>query len=87
MADLTCRVLCQKSTGVLNIATGNVVPFYDIAEQIKQLSPNSLQIKGSMRSGPMPHNGYRPFDPTATHQAFTDFSYTSLEEGLRKVYG
>ena len=30
----------------------------------------------------MPHNGYRAFDPSATRQAFADFSYTPLEEGL-----
>ena len=87
VADLTCRVLVQQSTGILNISTGNVVSFREIADQVTQLIPNSSQIKGSPRTGPMPHNGYRPFDPTATHQAFKDFSYTSLTEGLRKVHG
>ena len=86
VADLTCRVLCQQSTGCLNIATGTVVSFSDIAKKVTQLIPNSSQIKGSVRSGPMPHNGYRAFDPSATNLAFPDFQYTSLEEGLRKVH-
>ncbi len=87
VSDLTCRVLGHQSTGVLNIATGKVTSFREIANQVTLIIPNSSEIKGSPRTGPMPHNGYRPFDPTATHQAFKDFSYTSLAEGLRKVHG
>jgi len=86
VAELTCRVLCHQSTGSLNIATGTVVSFHEIAEQIIQLAPNSSQIKGSVRSGPMPHNGFRPFDPTATKIAFPDFSYTQLSDGLVKLW-
>ena len=87
VSDLTCRVLSYQSTGVLNIATGAVVSFREIAGQVTQLIPSSSQINSSPRTGPMPHNGYRAFDPTATHQAFRDFTYTNLKEGLRKVYG
>ena len=83
VADLTCRVLGHQSAGSLNIATGSVVSFRDIAEKVIQLIPNSSQIKGSVRSGPMPHNGYRAFDPSATNLAFPDFRYISLQEGLR----
>ena len=85
VADLTCRVLCHQSTGTLNIATGTVVSFHEIAEQITQLAPNSSQIKGSVRSGPMPHNGYRPFEKSATALAFPDFDYTLLPEGLERL--
>ena len=31
VADLTCRVLCHQSVGVLNIATGSVVSFCESA--------------------------------------------------------
>jgi UDP-glucose 4-epimerase len=86
VADLTCRVLNHQSTGILNIATGTVVSFRDIAEQVQQITPNSLQIKSNPRSGPMPHNGYRAFDPALTQNAFSDFTYTNLKDGLRKVY-
>jgi len=87
VADLTYRVLVHQSTGIMNIATGTVVSFRGIAEQVTQLIPNSSQIKGSPRTGPMPHNGYRAFDPAATYQAFRDFTYTNLKDGLRKVHG
>ena len=85
VADLTCRVLCQQSIGSLNIATGSVVSFHEIAEQIIHMVPSSSQIKGSIRSGAMPHNGYRPFDKSATALAFPDFDYTLLPEGLKRL--
>ena len=85
VADLTCRVLGHRSTGILNIATGTVVSFYEIAKQITQFISNTSLTKGSVRNGPMPHNGYRPFDPAATKIAFPDFSYTLLSEGINKI--
>ncbi len=85
VANLTCRVLCHQSTGILNIATGTVVSFREIAEQVVQLIPNSSQIHDSVRSGAMPHNGYRAFDPNTTSLSFPDFNYTLLPDGLMKI--
>ena len=33
VADLVCRVLCHRSTGVLNITTGTVISFLEIAQK------------------------------------------------------
>jgi len=78
VAELTVRVLYRKSRGVLNVATGTVHSFREIAERF------SKNVKTTQRSGPMPHNGYRPFDPAGTKQAFPDFRYTPLDEGLKR---
>ena len=85
VAEIIKRVILSHSVGILNIATGEVVSFRDIAEQVVKLSSYKSQIKCNPRSGPMPHNGYRPFNVTATHKAFPDFYYTTLEEGLLKM--
>ena len=85
VAEIVSRVLFHRSTGILNIATGNVVPFREIAEQVVQMFSRPAQIKGSPRVGLMPHNGYRPFDVAATYEAFADFCYTALRDGLLKV--
>jgi nucleoside-diphosphate-sugar epimerase len=85
VAELTCRILCQQSIGVLNIATGTVVSFRDIAEQVARLDGSASKIIGSERSGPMPHNGYRAFDPSVSMHAFPDFSYMPLSEGINKI--
>ncbi len=81
VAEIVARVLYRRSSGVLNIATGEVHSFMDLA---KKISGGKSKIRTSPRSSPMPHNGYRPFDPATCRQAFPDFRFTSLEAGLRK---
>jgi nucleoside-diphosphate-sugar epimerase len=85
IAAVTRLVLDHRSHGILNIATGSVTSFRDIADQVVALAPNKVPIKGSPRVGPMPHNGYRPFDPAVTFAAFPGFRYTPLAEGLARA--
>jgi nucleoside-diphosphate-sugar epimerase len=85
IAAMTRLVLDHRSHGTLNIATGSVTSFRDVADLVVALSPNKVPIKGSPRVGPMPHNGYRPFDPAATFAAFPGFRYTPLAEGLARA--
>jgi nucleoside-diphosphate-sugar epimerase len=85
VADLVVRVLARRSRGILNIATGNVHSFRAIAEKATELATHKVSISGRPRQGPMPHNGYRPFDISAVRVAFPDFAYTSLFEGMAKV--
>jgi nucleoside-diphosphate-sugar epimerase len=87
VAEIVARALKHRSVGALNIATGEVHSFRDLAEQAVAISDKRSAIKGSPRSGPMPHNGYRPFDIAACRKAFPDFRYTPLREGLRKSAG
>jgi len=85
VAELITRVIERRSTGSLNIATGKVHSFREIAELVTASAPKKVPIKGSPRNGPMPHNGYRPFDNTATQAAFPDFSYTTVLAGIAKA--
>jgi UDP-glucose 4-epimerase len=85
VAELARLVLRHRSSGILNCATGSVASFRAIAETVVKLSGKSAPIVGSPRSGPMPHNGYRPFDPAATYAAFPGFRYTTLEDGLARA--
>jgi UDP-glucose 4-epimerase len=85
VAEIASRVLARRSQGTLNIATGVVTSFRAIAEQVVALSPRKVAISTSPRSGPMPHNGYRAFDPQNTLAAFPDFRYTTLSEGLERA--
>lgn len=86
VAELAARILMHGSAGSLNAATGKVWSFREIASMVADLCGGAVAIKGSPRQGPMPHNGYRPFDPAATFAAFPDFRYTPLPEGLAKVH-
>jgi len=85
IAEIALRVLQHRSAGVLNIATGTVASFRALAEQVISLAPKQVAIEATPRNGPMPHGGYRPFDPAATARAFPDFRYTLLADGLAKA--
>ena len=85
VADLAVRIILRRSVGILNIATGTVTSFRDIAEMINQQAKCPVPIISSPRSGPIPHDGYRPFDAAATYRAFPDFRYTPLGIGLGKI--
>jgi UDP-glucose 4-epimerase len=85
VAAIACRVLEHRSAGTLNVATGAVTSFRAIAEHVVALSPRKVPIKTSARSGPMPHAGYRAFDPENTLAAFPDFRYITLADGLGRA--
>ncbi len=83
VAQLVLRVLMRRSSGSLNVATGQVHSFRHIAEEIVRISGRSSQIQATARTGPMPHNGYRAFSVAACRSAFPDFCYTLLSDGLK----
>ena len=85
VATIACQVVARRSQGALNIATGVVTSFRAVAEHVVALSPREVPIRTSPRNGPMPHNGYRAFDPQDTLAAFPDFRYTPLAAGLRRA--
>jgi nucleoside-diphosphate-sugar epimerase len=85
VAEIIFRILQRRSKGVLNIATGQAHSFREVADLVVTGTGRNVAIKASPRSGPMPHNGYRPFDISECRAAFADFSYTPLAEGIAKA--
>jgi len=85
VAEIVLRTLKRRSVGRLNIATGEVRSFRDIAERVVAAAPGTVAIESSPRNGPMPHNGYRPFDIAAVRAAFPDFRFTPLIEGIARA--
>ena len=85
LSDLILRVLLRQSQGALNIATGSVHSFKQVAQQVVSVAGSESVIVDSPRSGPMPHNGYRAFDNRSTNEAFPDFRYTQLTSGLARA--
>ncbi|MBV8121665.1 MAG: NAD(P)-dependent oxidoreductase [Alphaproteobacteria bacterium] len=84
-AELAARVIYRRSTGALNVATGTVTSFRDVAEMVARYMGRSTAILETPRTQPMPHNGYRPFDIASCRAAFPDFVFTPLAEGLRRT--
>lgn len=85
VAELIWRVLAHRSRGTLNVATGEVMSFREIAERVAAMATAPVPVRSSVRSGPMPHDGFRPFNAAACRAAFPEFRYVGLTEGLKKV--
>ena len=85
IAELALRIALHRSTGVVNATSGETVSFRALAEFCAAQFPSPVAVKGSPRSGPMPHNGYRPFAPSAALAAFPDFRFTPWRDGLARA--
>ena len=86
VGEIVRSVLLRRSRGALNIATGEVASFLDVAEMVASHFEPPPRIGSRARSGPMPHNGYRPFDIAACRKAFPGFRYTPLADGVAKTH-
>ncbi len=82
VAKIVTRVLLFQSIGCLNIATGKVHSFREIAELVCQLFSDQVAVTVRARIGQMPHNGFRPFNTVATAITFTDFDFVTIDNGL-----
>lgn len=85
VAELVLRIAQHRSSGIANATSGEVASFRALAEFCAAQFPTRVAIKGSPRSGPMPHNGYRPFAPSAALAAFPGFKFTPWRDGLARV--
>jgi nucleoside-diphosphate-sugar epimerase len=85
VAEVGACTLFRRSGGVLNVATGEVVSFREIADQVAAMHTPATPVRTTTRLGPMPHNGYRAFDIVACGKAFPDLKMTRLSDGLRRL--
>lgn len=85
LAEILFRILTRRSIGVLNVATGEVHSFRALAEAVAGTSRRKVAVEETPRVGPMPHNGYRPFDIEATRAAFPDFAYAPTIATVAKL--
>lgn len=63
VAFIICSTIVKKITGPINLVTGKVISFFDIAKKVIKISNSKSKIVFLKRTQPMPHNGYRAFDP------------------------
>ena len=85
VAKIVTRVLLFQSIGCLNIATGKVHSFREIAELVCQLFSDQVAVTVRARIGQMPHNGFHPFNTVATANTFTDFDFVTIDNGLAAI--
>lgn len=85
IAELVSRIIFRKSAGVINAVSGDVVSFRELADFIVSDLNSVTSVKGSARSGLMPHNGYRAFDSAAISEAFPGFRFKTWKQGISRV--
>jgi UDP-glucose 4-epimerase len=86
VAELVKRIVLMRSSGVVNAVSGEVVSFREIADFIvNTYSKKASLIKSTVRSGPMPHDGYRAFNNNEIIKAFPGLLFDGWKEGLQKL--
>jgi UDP-glucose 4-epimerase len=86
IAELVRLIVRHRGVGVANAVSGEVVSFRELAEFAASAFSPRVAVRGSPRSGPMPHDGYRPFDNRAVLAAFSGFRFKSWREGLARIH-
>ena len=86
VAEIVRLIARHRSAGVANAVSGEVVSFRELAEFAAAEFTPRVAVRGSPRTGPMPHGGYRPFDNHAMLDAFPGFRFQRWREGLAKVH-
>ena len=82
VARIAVRCLLKRPTGSLNIASGEVRSFREIAERTVNLYGGKVQIRTTPRNGSMPHDGYRPIAINQLRELFPDFVSIKVFDGL-----
>jgi len=85
IAELVLRVVLHRSSGIVNAVSGEVVSFRTLAEFCGARFTPQATVRSSPRTGPMPHNGFRPFAPSAALTAFPGFNFTHWREGIARM--
>jgi UDP-glucose 4-epimerase len=86
--DLTyiiAECINNKLIGSLNAVTGEVISFNDIANIIKKISKDSIDIKFKERNGPIPHNGLRSFDNSKLKENILNIKFKNMRNNLIEI--
>ncbi len=81
VVSLTVDAIGRCSAGILNLVSGEPVPFSKVAELVSRMIPTRPKIESLSRSGAVIH---RTFDTGEMKKSFPYHVPTPLEDGLRK---
>jgi nucleoside-diphosphate-sugar epimerase len=85
VASLICKCIYRRSIGIINAVSGQIVTFADLASYIAGQYSTNVSITHQVRTGPIPHGGYRAFDGSSLQIAFPEFRSTPWKIGLDLV--
>lgn len=76
-------VLERRSSGILNVVTGQSISFGDLAHKVAAIAGDVVVECRSRAAGPILH---RHYDPTALFRTFPDFRLTPRDEALAAAW-
>ena len=85
VANILKEIILYKTVGVLNIASGNLISFNEIADLVVESLNSNSKIIYNQRIVPMPHNGYRPFDISIYKKFFNKYKFNTIENWLKRI--
>jgi len=86
VATTMLNMILSNNTGILNIASGEVVTFKYIATLIKKFYKDKIAIKEIQRLGDIPHGGYRSFNIEKLHKLYPKIIPKKIKEGLKTYF-
>jgi len=86
LVNLIILSIEKNIKGNLNLVTGQVTSFFDIAKSVVNISNKNIKINFSERKGLMPHNGYRAFDKSKISSEFSSYKFYELTDALKETY-
>lgn len=86
VAELARLIVVHRSAGIANAVTGQVASFREIAEFVSASFSPRVVVRGTSRTGAMPHDGYRAFDNSAVLAAFPSLRFKPWREGLAGLH-
>lgn len=83
VARLVFQVLGRRSGGLLNLATGASVSFFDVATMVANQFEPKAEVVTTDRNNAITH---RHFDITVLRRAFPDFAFTPFSDAIGEVH-
>ena len=84
LVKIIFKCIEKKALGILNLVSGKVYSFKYLAKLIIAQSKSKSKLIKIKRKGPMPHNGYRPFNKILLKHYFQETKILPIKIGIRK---
>jgi UDP-glucose 4-epimerase len=82
VVNLTKGAIARRSSGVLNVVSGEPISFGALATMVAELAGGTSTIESLPRKGAVTH---RSFDPASIRRSFPDLAPTPLQIGLSRT--
>jgi len=84
LIKIIVKCIEMKGLGNINLVSGKIYSFRYLAKLVINLAKSKSKLVKIKRAGPMPHNGYRPFNITLLKKYFKEIKISTIRTGIEK---